>query len=93
MVNRKKLATHARTPSPQMTVYAIIQTITGVLCSWWEHTKLQISIFREHVNFVAGFKEKIIVITTRPVSRFKYLNSIQISNKHKKKPCLKITSV
>jgi hypothetical protein len=65
--NWKKLITNDRRLSPKMTTYATIQTITRLLFSWWENTKLQSSIFREHVNFGAGFEEKVPVIVTRPV--------------------------
>jgi hypothetical protein len=70
--NWKKLNTSARKHSPQMTAYATSQMITRLLFSWWEHTKLQSSTFREHVNFGARVKEKVTVIATRPVSRFKF---------------------
>jgi hypothetical protein len=65
--NLKKKTTSARIPSPQTTVYATSQVITSLLFSWWEETRLQSSTFREHVNLAAGFKEKVTVITTRPV--------------------------
>jgi hypothetical protein len=70
--NWKKLITNARRHSPQRTAYATSQMITRLLFSWWEHTKLQSSTFREHVNFGAGFKKKVTVIAARSVSRFKF---------------------
>jgi hypothetical protein len=68
----KKLMTNATRPTPQMTVYATNHMITRILFSWWEHTKLQCSTFREHVDFGDGFNEEVTVIVTTPVSRFKY---------------------
>jgi hypothetical protein len=73
MVSRKKLLTNTRTLSPQMIVYAASQLITRGLFSCRKHTKVQSNTFREHINFEAGFKEKVTVIATRPVSRFKFL--------------------
>jgi hypothetical protein len=88
----KEQITSARTHSPQMTEYATSQMITRILFSLWEHTKLQISTFRERVNFETGFKEKVTVISTRPVSRFKFY-ARQISNEQKKRSPLENTSV
>jgi hypothetical protein len=84
MMYWKKLIIKTRRPSMQMIWYAIIQMITRIFFSWWEHKKLQNSSFREHVNFGDGFKEKVTLIATMPVSRFKFLNTKQISNNHKR---------
>jgi hypothetical protein len=60
----KKLITNDRRLSPKMITYVTSQTITMFLFSWWENTKLQSGIFREHVIFGAGFEEKVPVIVT-----------------------------
>jgi hypothetical protein len=81
--NRKKLITSVKTPSQQQTACSASQMITRLLFSWWEHTKLQSSTFREHVSFWAGFKEKVNVVATRPLSRFYFKHYTNIKQAQK----------
>jgi hypothetical protein len=70
--NWKKLTKNDRIHSPRMMKYDTSQMTTRLLFSWRENTELQRRNIRESCLFGAGFEKKATVITTMPVSRFKF---------------------
>ena len=53
------------------------------LFSWWENTKLDSNIFREHVSFGAGLEEKVLLspIGQGDTLSFKHLKNIKQERK------------
>jgi len=66
-----------------MAMYAANQTLTRGFFPWRENTKLQSSLYREHVNSGAGFEEKVPVIATKHFEALncKHLTSIKQAQK------------
>jgi len=63
--------------SPKKTTYDTSQMLIKGFFSWWENTKLHNSIFREHVNFGAGF----VPLALCDALNFKHLTSIKQAQK------------